>query len=85
MSRPLRCPKCSDAMHSGGGNQGPLFTCYGCWGLWIDTSALKEAEKQRPAGNRLHAALQELDISEIARRQLHLPSDDNYTSPSLRG
>jgi Zn-finger nucleic acid-binding protein len=65
MARPLRCPKCSGSMHSGGGDQGPVYTCYGCWGLWIDTSALDEAEERRPAGNRLHAALQELDISEM--------------------
>ena len=70
MPNPLRCPKCSNAMHSGGGNQGPVFTCYGCWGLWIDTCALREAEEQRPAGNRLLAALEELDISEMETTRL---------------
>jgi Zn-finger nucleic acid-binding protein len=70
MSKPLRCPKCADAMHSGGGNQGPVFSCYGCWGLWVDTSALSETEEQYPAGNRLHAALQELDVSEMETTRL---------------
>jgi Zn-finger nucleic acid-binding protein len=57
-------------MHSGAGNQGPVFTCYCCWGLWIDTSALSEAEEQHPAGNRLHAALEELDVSEMEATEL---------------
>ena len=57
-------------MHSDARNQGPVFSCYGCWGLWIDTLALAESEAQQPVGNRLHAALKELDVAGMETTEL---------------
>ena len=77
MTDRLKCSKCSNAMHSGASGHGPIFTCYGCGALWIDTVALEKAEQKRPSGNRLHAALEELDITGMEPTSLRCATSCN--------
>jgi Zn-finger nucleic acid-binding protein len=71
----LQCPKCKAMMRSGRDVSGPVSACNSCWGLWIDTVALGRAEAQHPVGNKLHEALQELDISEMEATDLHCATE----------
>lgn len=83
----LSCPWCSAPMRSGPPPKSAVATCYECWGLWIDTKALREASGGHSARGRLGQAADALDAEQAETAGILCPAcpDTRLLVQKIRG